>query len=56
MIGLVDRADTIVVRVDGVMVEAGRVKNATGSRMVGVTKILSDIDPSQKNIVRTRKP
>ena len=40
------------IRVDGVMVEAGRVKNATGSRIVGVTKILSDIDPSQKNIVQ----
>jgi general secretion pathway protein E len=39
-------------RVDGVMVDAARVPEEIGQRLVGVVKICSDIDPSQKNIVQ----
>ena len=39
-------------RVDGVMVDAAGVPEEIGQRLVGVVKICSDIDPSQKNIVQ----
>jgi type II secretory ATPase GspE/PulE/Tfp pilus assembly ATPase PilB-like protein len=39
-------------RVDGVMVDAARVPEGIGQRLVGIVKICSDIDPSQKNIVQ----
>lgn len=42
----------IRMRVDGVMVDALRVQNDIGSRLAGVMKIASDIDPSQRNVVQ----
>jgi type II secretory ATPase GspE/PulE/Tfp pilus assembly ATPase PilB-like protein len=39
-------------RVDGVLVDALRLPNEVGSRLLGVVKVVSDIDPSQRNIIQ----
>ena len=39
-------------RVDGVMVDAARVPEEIGHALVGIVKICSDIDPSQKSTIQ----
>lgn len=40
------------VRIDGMMVELGRLPKDVGSRLVSIVKVLADIDITQRNIVQ----